>query len=249
MFKCKNCFGQLEDKGEKFVCPFCYATYSRFEIESGGKSSKAINKGSVTERRSEEMNGDQIYDLCIRGSAVISCLDLGCAGSGFLAIDDRIVITNAHVVTSENGTLSNRIMITIAERQYRASVVKCGKATGLDVAFLRVESNIPDARPLTLGDSSTVRNGETVYAIGNSMGDGLCIVKGIVSDNRRQMNGRNYIMCDVATNQGNSGGPLIDTRGRVIAICVSQRIGNDYGVAGMRYFIPINDAISFWREG
>ena len=248
MYKCKNCFGLLNQKGSDYVCPFCGAQYSRFDFETGsGPSSKNRGtNGSGTKHGA--LSGEQVYDLCIHGAAEIVCLDLGCAGSGFLAMSDGIVITNAHVVTSEGGRQSREVLVKIDNKQYPASIVKCGHRDRLDVAFLKIRSTIPGVSPLTLGNSDETRNGETVYAIGNSMGDGLCIVKGIISDNHRIMEGQSFIMCDVATNQGNSGGPLINESGQVIAICVSQRVGNEYGVAGMRYFIPINAIMEFWGK-
>lgn len=238
--KCPSCLGELTLKGDHYYCPFCGESFPIAEIE---KKPTAESNPNVSNQRVDSslppLSGEDIYDMCIKGSVVINCRDLCCTGSGFLLDERGYVITNAHVVTDDDNEDSENIEVVLAGRRYRAEIVCRGQAGAFDVAMLKIDPPT-DGTALQIGDSSKVRNGETVYAIGNSLGEGLCITKGIVSDKDRPLNGFHSIMADVATNHGNSGGPLIDADGKVIAICVA---GID-GAQGMRYFIPINEIMN-----
>ena len=85
--------------------------------------------------------------------------------------------------------------------------------------------------------------GETVYAIGSPLGEALqnTMTKGIVSANRVQ-GGQAFIQSDVAVTHGNSGGPLLDEKGRVIGI-TDWGIGSDSGNLNLNFFIPIGEAL------
>ena len=123
-----------------------------------------------------------------------------------------------------------------------------GVDVGSDVAVIKVDPKSLGLKPLPLGDSSKVTIGEPVVAIGNPLGYDFSITSGIVSATGRSLqspNGMtipNGIQTDAAINQGNSGGPLIDSRGKVIGIneqIASQGGGND----GLGFAVPINTAI------
>jgi len=86
-----------------------------------------------------------------------------------------------------------------------------------------------------------VDTGERVYAIGNSKGYGLCIVDGLVSDNSRTVNGNEYIMISAPTTNGNSGGPLLNSRGELIGMVTA----GDANVKTMNYAIPLKDILEF----
>ena len=240
--KCPYC-GNIDTVaigGGKYKCDACGSSFQQSTTVQS--SYIPVRGGSV---RSTGMGGEKIYDQCISGVAAIVCRDLGCCGSGFL-VDSRkgLLITNAHVVLSDGGRPSRNILCYINDIEIPARIVRCGEVDGLDVAILQL-SNVPSScRPLKLGDSSRCRNGERVYHIGNSLGEGLCITSGIISDKNRNMgNGVTYIMTDVAINPGNSGGPLINDSGVVVGVCVAARVGAD----GMKFSIPINEAINFMR--
>jgi len=190
------------------------------------------------------LDGEEIYRHAINGTAIIDCPD--CCGSGFL-IDKKkgYVMTNSHVILDEKTQKPfEEISVTIAGMKSPAHVLVSGTPDTMDIALLLVEGLDPKATELALGDSSSVRNGERVYHLGNSLGQGLCITGGIVSDADRKIGERHYFMTDAAINPGNSGGPLVDDKGKVVGVAVMSTRGAD----GMKYSIPLNDALAFLRE-
>jgi len=170
------------------------------------------------------------------------------AGSGFIfhADDDYVFIaTNNHVI-------ANAHIITISlddNESVPAEVV--GTHVDSDLAVLAA-SRIALAEKgvaytiAVLGNSDALRMGDTVVAIGNAMGEGQTVTRGIVSalNLRISIDGTNLILdvlqTDAAVNPGNSGGPLVDRHGHVIGIVTAKLLGAD--VEGMGYALPINEA-------
>jgi serine protease Do len=160
----------------------------------------------------------------------------GGAGSGFIIDRDGYILTNHHVI--ENA---ERITVTLADgRAFRGEVV--GTDPAIDVALLRIPGakDLPEA---PLGNSDDLRVGEWVCAIGNPLGYVHSVTVGVVSFIGRKLFDASlddYIQTDAAINFGNSGGPLINTRGEVIGInsAVSSRT-NSIGFA-----VPINQAVA-----
>ena len=160
-------------------------------------------------------------------------------GSG-LIIDKAEVLTNAHVVdgaASLSVTLDSGAKVT-------ARVL--GLDAVLDIALLRLEG--PGALPVAqLGDSSSVKVGDEVVAIGNPLGLDQTMTRGIVSGLNRMLPGISdepMIQTDAPINPGNSGGPLVDRCGRVIGI--NTLISEDAQSIG--FAIPINAARSLLRD-
>jgi putative serine protease PepD len=160
-------------------------------------------------------------------------------GSGFVYDRQGHIVTNAHVVDDAN-TVSVRFS---NGRSYNATVV--GTDSSSDLAVLKVDAPASLLRPLTLADSGSVVVGQAVVAIGSPFGLEGSLTSGIVSALHRQMtapNGfaiDNSIQTDAAINHGNSGGPLLDLRGRVIGVNAqieSDSGGND----GVGFAIPSN---------
>ena len=158
------------------------------------------------------------------------------AGSGFIIDIDGSILTNNHVIDH-----AERITVKLSDgRTMRARVV--GSDPDTDIALIKVDgqTGLPVA---PLGDSSTLRMGEWVCAIGNPLGYEHTVTVGVVSFLGRKlfdMSLDNYIQTDAAINFGNSGGPLINARGEVIGInaAISSR------ASSIGFAVPINGATS-----
>jgi serine protease Do len=156
------------------------------------------------------------------------------AGSGFIIDADGSILTNNHVIDR-----ADRITVKLSDgRTMRAHVV--GTDPDSDIALIKVDGQrgLPIA---PLGDSSALRMGEWVCAIGNPLGYEHTVTVGVVSFLGRKLFDKsldNYIQTDAAINFGNSGGPLINARGEVIGInaAISSRASN------IGFAVPINGA-------
>jgi serine protease Do len=156
------------------------------------------------------------------------------AGSGFIIDADGSILTNNHVIER-----AERITVKLSDgRTLRARVI--GADADSDVALIKVDgqTGLPVA---PLGDSSTLRMGEWVCAIGNPLGYEHSVTVGVVSFLGRKLFDQsldNYIQTDAAINFGNSGGPLINARGEVIGInaAISSR------ASSIGFAVPINGA-------
>ena len=156
------------------------------------------------------------------------------AGSGFIIDADGSILTNHHVVDR-----AERITVKLSDgRTLRARLI--GSDPDTDIALIKVDGQggLPVA---PIGDSSTLRMGEWVCAIGNPLGYEHTVTVGVVSFLGRKlfdMSLDNYIQTDAAINFGNSGGPLINVRGEVIGInaAISSR------ASSIGFAVPINGA-------
>jgi serine protease Do len=156
------------------------------------------------------------------------------AGSGFIIDADGSILTNNHVIDG-----AERIIVKLSDgRSLRARVI--GVDPDTDIALIKVDgqTRLPVA---TLGDSSSLRMGEWVCAIGNPLGYEHTVTVGVVSYLGRKLFDAsldNYIQTDAAINFGNSGGPLINATGEVIGMsaAISSRASN------IGFAIPINGA-------
>jgi S1-C subfamily serine protease len=160
-------------------------------------------------------------------------------GSGFVYDEQGHIVTNDHVV---DGASSITVRFWNGETR-EAKVV--GSDASTDLAVLEVDAPASVLVPLTLGDSSVVQVGDSVVAIGSPFGLEGTVTSGIVSALHRQMTSPNEftiddsIQTDAAINHGNSGGPLVDARGRVIGV-TSQIESDSGGSDGVGFAIPSN---------
>ena len=166
--------------------------------------------------------------------------ETGTLGSGFVFDDLGHIITNAHVVDRASG-----ITITFLDgSQYNAQIIGSDKFT--DIAVIKVEEKPRYLHPLQMGDSSTLKVGEQVAAIGNPFGLSGSMTSGIVSQIGRLLPSQdtgfsipNVIQTDAAINPGNSGGPLLNMVGQVMGINTAIQSGTGQS-AGIGFAVPSN---------
>ncbi len=166
------------------------------------------------------------------------------SGSGVFISDQGYILTNNHVVEGTQGALT----ITLSDgSQEKATIV--GTDQYNDIAVLKTNGKVPAVA--TLGNSDVLKPGETVIAIGSPLGDFKnTVTEGVVSATGRSIdsgNGysiENLIQTDAAINQGNSGGPLINLAGEVVAIntLIVRNSGSGTVAEGLGFAIPINTA-------
>jgi S1-C subfamily serine protease len=161
-------------------------------------------------------------------------------GSGFIITTDGMIITNKHVITDKNAQYA---VMTSDGKEYPAKFLAADPVN--DIALIKIEgTNFPI---LSLGDSDAIKIGQTVIAIGNSLGEfSNTVSKGIVSGLGRSLTATggigqaekltNIIQTDAAINPGNSGGPLLNINGEVIGVNVAMA----QGAQSIGFAIPSN---------
>jgi Do/DeqQ family serine protease len=173
------------------------------------------------------------------------------SGSGVLISDDGYIVTNNHVVSDQNGGVAGEIMVTLHNKKsYKARLI--GKDPSSDIAVLKIDgTGFPY---LVYGNSDEVKLGQWVLAIGYPLTLETTVTAGIVSAkgrsigiNERQTRGTNispvesFIQTDAAVNQGNSGGALVTTDGKLIGIN-SAILAPNGTYAGYSFAVPVNIA-------
>ncbi|MES2104871.1 MAG: Do family serine endopeptidase [Pseudomonadota bacterium] len=157
-------------------------------------------------------------------------------GSGFIVSHDGLILTNAHVV---DGAQEVTVKLT-DRREFKAKVLGADKRA--DVAVIKIDAK--DLPTVMLGDPTLTRVGEPVLAIGSPFGFENTATAGIVSAKSRSLPGDpsiGFMQTDVAVNPGNSGGPLFNLKGEVIAIN-SQIYSQTGGYQGLSFAVPIDIA-------
>lgn len=167
-------------------------------------------------------------------------------GSGFILDKEGHILTNNHVI--ENAQV---VEVTLSDKKkYKADVVGIDK--NHDLALLQIK-NAPNLQPAVLSDSTGLMVGQKVYALGNPFGFSGTMTRGIISAIRSigMPNGNKIddaIQTDASVNPGNSGGPLLNSRGEVIGITTliaSNPNGGAEQSAGIGFAIPIDTAKAY----
>ena len=160
-------------------------------------------------------------------------------GSGFILDKQGHILTNTHVIDN-----AQRVEVTLSDKhKYKATVIVVDK--NHDLALLQI--NAPNLTPATLSESNGLIVGQRVYALGNPFGLSGTMTRGIISAIRsiRGPSGNpieDAIQTDAAVNPGNSGGPLLNSRGEVIGITTLIANNGADQSSGIGFAIPINSA-------
>lgn len=169
------------------------------------------------------------------GSSVVT-------GTGIILSEDGYVLTNYHVIETayEKGTPIR--ILTYEGEEYDAGIV--GIESDSDLAVLKIEAE--GLTPAVLGDSDEMRVGQTIYTVGNPLGElTYTMTSGIISALGRRITTDeavivNMFQVDAAINNGNSGGPVFNSCGQVIGVVTAKY--SQYGMEGLGFAIPVNDA-------
>ena len=161
-------------------------------------------------------------------------------GSGVIVTSDGTILTNNHVI---DGATDIKVQLS-DKREFTAKLVGTDPRT--DIAVLKIDaSGLPT---LAIGDSSKLRVGDVVFAVGDPFGVGETATMGIVSATGRSglgiENYEDFIQTDAAINPGNSGGAMVDLHGNLIGINTAIATGGGEGNIGIGFAIPINMAHS-----
>lgn len=160
-------------------------------------------------------------------------------GSGFILDKQGLILTNNHVIDN-----AQRVEVTLSDKhKYKATVIGIDK--NHDLALLKIQA--PNLVPATLSDSNGLTVGQKVYAIGNPFGLNGTMTRGIISSIRSIRGPQNNpiedaIQTDAAVNPGNSGGPLLNSKGEVIGITTLIASNGADQSSGIGFAIPINTA-------
>ena len=166
--------------------------------------------------------------------AVVTVRQRGGLGSGVIIRSDGVIVTNAHVVGN-----ARQVEVSLADGR-RLSGQVLGRDPSVDIAVVRIDASGLPVAPLA--DSDRLQVGQAAIAIGNPLGLERTVTSGVVSAVNRSPRGfglDGLIQTDAAINQGNSGGPLLDSRGRVMGINTAV-LASNAGATGLGFAVPIN---------
>jgi serine protease Do len=150
-------------------------------------------------------------------------------GSGFVVRADGLVATNRHVIGE-----ARRIRVETSDGKIEEVTEVVATDVHLDLAIVRIGRK--DLKPLPLGDSDKLRQGDRIVAMGNPEGLAYSVVDGVVSEPRRDIDGIPMIQVAVPIEHGNSGGPLLDRQGRVLGLLTMKSARTD----NLGFAMPVN---------
>ena len=235
-------------------------------ITRSGKSSGSSATGSsgtlVTQPvSSDPSSASSIYDLACKQVVAITTevtytnyfgqtSSQASCGSGFFITEDGYVLTNYHVISTAHQYGYAVSVLTYDGTTYQATIV--GVDEDNDIALLKIDA--AGVTPVTFGDSDGMAVGDTVYAVGNPLGElEFTMTSGMISALDRTIttsdgsdSGINMFQIDAAVNAGNSGGPVYNTSGQVIGIVTAKYSSS--GVEGLGFAIPVNDAVAIAND-
>jgi len=166
-------------------------------------------------------------------------------GSGVIISEDGHILTNNHVVSGERGQDADEVLVQLADGTETSATI-VGRDPRTDIAVIKIDGGPYPSIKIT--DSDLIEVGDIVFAIGNPLGVGNTVTQGIVSATGRAIGiygeegYEDFIQTDASINMGNSGGALVDIRGRLVGInsAILSRTGGNIGIG---FAIPSNLAV------
>ena len=248
VYKCSSCDAQLSSY-DKYLKAQKKAQ-SEVKKAEGTVMETVVPHAEETANRTAVVNlASKVYKKAINSTLALAAQleDFATVGTGTIVSPNGYFITNAHVVAEFED--SQKAIVDYSEevygkndRDYRFVAELAYVNAKYDLALLKTE---PDAanKPVEFCYEDAFP-GEDVYVIGNSKGEGLCILEGIVSDVHRSVGGKEYIMITAPVTRGNSGGPVFNSEGKLIGVVK----GGHSDVNSMNFVIPIKTIIEFLQE-
>ena len=230
------------------------------DAPAGDATKPIVSTTNIKKVSTETASANEIYELGCRQTVGVSLESTyanifgqrsasAVAGTGFVITADGYILTNYHVIESAQESGYKVSVLFKDKSSYEAKIV--GFDEDNDVAVLKIDAS--DLTPATIGNSDDIAVGDSVFAIGNPLGElDFSMTSGRVSALDRSITTDhssapiNMFQFDAAINSGNSGGPVYNESGEVIGIATAK-VGS-YGVEGLGFAIPINDAADIANE-
>ena len=216
------------------------ATYTKSDIELQKTDYSGSSSMTLVTSQTSALTLQQIYDKCLPSVVSIKASEKSgedtYLGTGIVLSSDGLIITNTHII---DGCTSAKVTLSDGT-EYEAKLI--GADGQSDITILKIDAT--GLTPAEFGDSSSLKVGDSVVAIGNPLGENLTgtMTNGIVSAINRDIpyNGHTMtlIQTNAAINEGNSGGPLIDMYGRVVGITNMKMMSSYSSIEGIGFAIP-----------
>lgn len=246
-----NNVSAASDEGERSSSRELFEEYTATAVANSADDGFVLAQNSVED--GVELSAEEIYvkaclstvGVTIPGYAYNIFGQPGSSavtGTGIVLSADGYILTNFHVIETAYDNGSSILILTYDGDEYTAEVV--GIETDSDLAVLKVEAQ--GLTPATLGDSDEMRVGQTIYTVGNPLGElTYTMTSGIISALGRRITTDeavivNMFQVDAAINNGNSGGPVFNICGQVIGVVTAKY--SQFGMEGLGFAIPVNDA-------
>ena len=238
-----GCGGGSSDKESASNAPSTVER-TRVEVVKSAGGSSGFDPHTIYDR---DAPGVVTILSIFEGGGIFGGGTQGAEGSGFVLDSNGEIATNAHVVTQGEGASIRKVSKVYVrfqdDNQVSAKII--GFDPNADVALLKIDPNGLTLRPLELGTSRSLQVGTPVAAIGSPFGQEQSLSVGVISATDRTIDSltkfaiNGAIQTDAAINHGNSGGPLVDARGRVLGI--NSQINSDTGQgSGVGFAVPVD---------